>query len=140
MTTAIQLAMKDAGIPIKPLRERLWLWIKDHPHATVESVAAAMKEEKRRIRNNISEAVKQGLVESHSQHGTTAKTYTASGDSYADALKFGRRPTKVTNIRPVPGAPKPAPVPSLAKLPKELDGYTIGQLRALRDTLNQVFA
>lgn len=70
-------------------------------------------------------------------------TYTANGATYEEAKSF-REPTKVTDIRPnLTTAPAPATTPkaaTLGSIPKELEHYTIAQLRTLCNTLNAIFS
>lgn len=135
----IQQAFAKAGVPVKPLRERVWQLLKDFGPMTNAAIASRMGESELRIGQATSTMKSAGFLESSGKRGFRGTVvYSALGDSYEDA-KTGRVHVKVTNIRP---APTPAPVQKagLDNLPRELDKYTIGQLRNLRDTLNALFA
>lgn len=42
MNTVMAQAMQAAGVPGKPISERIWLWLRDHPHATAFTLATEL--------------------------------------------------------------------------------------------------
>ena len=137
-------AFARAGAPIKSLRERTWQLIKDRGPLTVKSLATMTGEDEVRVASAVSQLRVNRRVSSKRGAGRGAPaTYTANGATYEEAKSF-REPTKVTDIRPnLTTATAPATTPkaaTLGSIPKELEHYTIAQLRTLHNTLNAIFS
>ena len=143
---AITEAFIQAGVPAKPLRHRVWQIIKDTGPITIERLTARLCEDRERIRQTCNNLRNNGQIESGGRSGWAGTvSYTAIGQTYEDSLTYKRKPTRVTAITPTAPATMqfvsapPAKKTTLQSLPEVLEGYTIRELRELRDSLNAMF-
>lgn len=142
INTTMADALTKAGVPVKSLRERIWQVIRDTGPTTAKNVAARLGCDEGRAARECSMLAHLGTLEKR-RHATDKRlrSYVATADTYEDARLYGRKATPVTSIAPAaPPVAPPTTHSGLGQLPRELDGYTIGQLRALRDTLNALFS
>ncbi len=146
---AMENAFASAGVPVKSLRERLWQIIKDRGPTTRRRLVDITGEDDTRVANALSQMATYGFLTCKRASGIGAPgVYIANGATYEEAVTLQRKPIRVTEIRPgVTSAPAaPARLATtfktptmLCSIPKELEDYTIAQLRSLRDVLNALF-
>jgi hypothetical protein len=62
MTTAMELAIKTAGLPVFSQQQRIWNWLRDHPKSTVNAVIAANVAEKGNVSSLVSQMYKRKML------------------------------------------------------------------------------
>lgn len=126
--------------PFMTTVERIWRFVKDNGPITAKNIKQRMGLTSSQ-HSQISQLGRRGLLIAERLPGTNELLYSAVGDSYVDALRYGRKPLKVTSIKPPP-APLMTPSPAastLRSIPPELENMTIAQLRATYKALHQLF-
>lgn len=119
--------------------ERIWRFVKDNGPITANSIKQRMGLTPSQ-HSQVGQLSRRGLLIGERLPGTTALLYTAVGDSYKDALTYGRKPLKVTSIKPPSPLMTPSPAAStLRSIPPELENMTIAQLRVTYKVLHQLF-
>ena len=128
-------AFAKAGFPTPPLAPRVWQIVKDHGPIDYQSITTRLGEPAAKVTTALGNMTARGLLESHGRRGRP-RTYTANAATYDEALKFKRKPIRVTDITPAPPRPDCSPA---GGLPRELDRYTLGQLREFHRALDTLF-
>lgn len=141
----IQTAIVQSGLPIKPLRQRVWQILKDNGPMTVDALVARMRISKLQGRQCVSVMKSLGFVKSERLKGTAAKQYIANYSSYEEALEMvaptsaKRRPAAARPTTVVPMASAEMPPPALLNLPPALLGMTVTQLHTAYRALDAIF-
>ncbi len=119
--------------------ERIWRYVKDNGPMTANDIKQRMGLTHSQY-IQVGRLGRRGLLIGERQPGTNELLYSAVGDSYKDALTYGRKPLKVTSIKPPAPLMTPSPAAStLRSIPPELENMTIAQLRATYKALHQLF-
>lgn len=141
MNTAMSDALVKAGVTSAPtLRERVWTIVNDHGPITNQALAARTGLPLNSVSRATAKLAWEGALESSRAPGSGREVrYTALGENYKDAKLYARKPIRTTSIAPAPAPPAAPRAARLGALPKEVEGFTLRQLRELRDTLNAVF-
>lgn len=133
---SIANAMKEAGVAVPPLSQRLWLWIKDHPKATSREIETQFKEG---VSPRLADMEKRQMLSSSevpnpSRKGKrTLKGYTVTQDEY-DLLPIPKKEAMTTRV--------PAPKSAHAIVPQtkiNIEALTIAEARALYAQLQKMF-
>lgn len=120
--------------------ERIWRYVKDNGPMTAKNIKQRMGLT-RSQHTQVGQLGRRGLLIGERLPGTNELLYSAVGDRYEGALTYGRKPIKVTSIKPPPPplmTPSPA-ASTLRSIPPELENMTIAQLRATYKALHQLF-
>jgi hypothetical protein len=135
--------LKAAGIAPKPLSERAWLWIKDHPDSSVNKVADALGEPRGNVSSVVSILTRRKMLTYREEivgrgqgHGMPVRHYTAKGSTYV-LLPIALDPPRGSKKNPPP-PPPPAPVVELSidqRMDKIADGLSVKEARCLYDKL-----
>lgn len=152
---AMEQAFVSAGVPVKPLSERVWRIIKDRGPLLVRDVASMMHIEYMAASRTMSRLKCQGMLTSEpdnkGRRGPPRLRYTAVGSSYEDALA---RSTPVHKPKPsvpkltvVPPTPSPQSTPPMADalagalgtLPPALLAMPLADLHKVYRTLHGLF-
>lgn len=152
---AMEQAFVSAGVPVKPLSERVWRIIKDRGPLLVRDVASMMHIEYMAASRTMSRLKCQGMLTSEpdnkGRRGPPRLRYTAVGSSYEEALACSTpvhkpKPSvpKLTVVTPTP-APQSAPpvadalAGALGTLPPALLALPLADLHKVYRTLHELF-
>ncbi len=62
MPTVMENALKEAGIQLPPLKQRVWLWLRDHPDHTAKEVAAALSAPIARVASDLTMLLRRNML------------------------------------------------------------------------------
>lgn len=144
-------AFKQSGIQLPPLNKRVWLWLHDHPGKTYSEVAKAIGAAPGNVSSTLGNMVKRRMVAASSSERYTGKglrntTVYRTASKEFELLPLPRK-AKAPPIPQMPLSrveqPKPAVIPPAPKavlsVLSVLENYTLRELRAIRDALNNLF-
>lgn len=150
--TALQHAFQKAGVsvtsPGKTQYERIWLWLKDHPHQTPAEVASALHIKVTSAAAAVHDmCTNRGMLSR--QRGTRFTQgvweYSAVGSKYElQPRKFSHEARRRRALSQPPAeAPSSAKPPVSVEAPPtpkfDIDSYTLGELRAIYRQLADLF-
>lgn len=152
---AMEQAFVSAGVPVKPLSERVWRIIKDRGPLLVRDVASMMHIEYMAASRTMSRLKCQGMLTSEpdnkSRRGPPRLRYTAVGSSYEEALACSTPVHKpkpsVSKLTVAPPTPAPQSAPPVANalagalgtLPPALLALPLADLHKVYRTLHELF-
>lgn len=142
MNTVMAQAMQAAGMSGKPIPERIWLWLRDHPRATALTLATELNESESSIRTALSKLKARGQIKAvvgppvrspRSGNLYRALEFTALGDEY-EAPLHGRGPKTSA-----PPAPVPASASGFDDVLRIIENMRFADVIKLRRVLNEGF-
>lgn len=142
-------ALKAAGVKLPSLKNRIWLWLKDHPGKNYKTVATALKATPSSVSSQLGDLYARGMlscetVPSNAKRGVKSiKIYSALGREYELApLPLKNSPCKTHTKR----VPIDAPLIHIGTLPPlpahkgiDVEQLTISEARALYRKLQEMF-
>ena len=137
-------AFKASGVKLPPLNKRVWLWLHDHPGKSAKEVAVAIQAKQGDVASTLGSLAKRKMVrrEETTRRGDATYRYTTCIREF-ELLPMPRaKATPVSPQMPLPlvEQPKPAVIPPAPKaVLSVLENYTLRELRAIRDALNNLF-
>jgi hypothetical protein len=158
MTEAMNTALATAKSPLRlpGLPERIWTYLRDNPHRTCVEVAKAIHSRESHVSATMwtmfHGAPSTLSRQRGSRQGRGVFEYATLGREYEPSRKPASKKGTVTQVTPIemvePAArptmvavslaPKATP-PKATSHGVDLESLTLGQLRALRDDLNNLF-
>jgi hypothetical protein len=125
LTPPLKAALAQAGVAVKSLNERAWLWLHDHPGSTVNACADSLKESRGDVSSVVSLMWRRDMVTfveaylDRSRPNMKSRLYSTKGKVFAvkPVIRESSRPSKKTlanNQREAALliAPTPAPIPT----------------------------
>ena len=141
-------AFKASGVKLPPLNKRVWLWLHDHPGKTAKEVAVAIGAKQGDVSSTLGNMVKRRMVvrgQGRRRPGAPGwVSYYTTCINVFELLPMPRaKATPVSPQLPLPLVEQPKPAVTLPPVPKSvmsvLEGYTLRELRVIRDALNKLF-
>lgn len=152
--TTMQIALKEAGVPVKSKKERIWNTVNDMGEATTDRICSVLKDihpsyvnalaalgglktrqERRRVSN--------GHMRNVSLYSTAHATWEEANEvirANASATQAKYYKPKAAGKAPIiQTAPAAKPAAASTKLPQALEAMTLAQLREVHAALNRLF-
>ena len=120
LTPPLKAALAQAGVAVKSLNERAWLWLHDHPGSTVNACADSLKESRGDVSSVVSLMWRRDMVTfveaflDRARPNMKSRLYSAKGKEFEikPIMRESSRPSKKTLvIKQIDAAPTPAPIP-----------------------------
>lgn len=140
-------AFKASGVKLPPLKKRIWLWVNDHPGKTSKEVANALAIDRSTTASQLGFMVKRKMMtstqEKHPFRNQMLTRYSTCIKEYELPPMPRAKATPFSPQIPLPLVEQPKPAVMLPPVPKPvmsvLEGYTLRELRQIRDALNKLF-
>lgn len=150
MTTQMADALKTAfdtnpgtalRLPTKP--ERIWRWVKDHPHSTAEEIAAGVRIPLKDVVTVVYlMSVRRSQLARRNGHrfGRSVLEYSAAGKEYEAPTRGGRRSKHAKPVQEVTPAVCTEHTPAQPIVPAfDIEAYPLRDLRAIYAQLHKLF-
>lgn len=143
--TALSIALQAAGVPTKPMNERVWLWLRDHPRTDAKAVGAALSLSGNLAYSTLHELENRGMVTTdlESRRCKVAKGYgTRQVKVYSTiGTVWERLPIRKKSATSAPPTLPPRTSPDVRLLDRAwIASLTVADARRLYDELGQYFA
>jgi len=163
MNTAVAQALIAAGIKPKPLKERVWLWLKDHPDHMGTSVSKALQESEQSVASALADMTSRGMLVREQTRSMRRNIkvwiYKAVGDTYtvlprakdpqprkwrptmssSKTPPIGQAPATIAIAKHPPVEPNPDTCTRKISVQEIVDGMTVSEAREMHTYLNSLF-
>jgi hypothetical protein len=140
---AVAVALARAGVRAPPQMQQVWLWVKDHPHATIKDIGATLTQiPATSITSVVAQLVARKMLVAKPQWSDRARRdlahYTAAGKAYELLPDTRQKPVgRATSVALAPVVLAPVPVRSAVQ--EMTDRLTVGEARAVYEVLHRMF-
>jgi hypothetical protein len=156
LTPPLKAALAQAGVAVKSLNERAWLWLHDHPGSTVNACADSLKESRGDVSSVVSLMWRRDMVAfveaylDRSRPNMKSRLYSTKGKAFEikPVIRESSRPSKKTLANNQKEAalliaPTPTPIPvAEVSIEERMEGIveklTIKEARCLFEKLKSL--
>jgi len=147
----LKIALAEAGVTVKPLSERTWIWLKEHPKSTVNACADSIKDARGNVSSAMSMLWRRDMVTftedflDKSKPNRRTRLYTAKGKNYEilpivressrPSKKHAKKEQEPEQVVILPSLPEPVALSLDERMESLTETLTIKEARCLYEKL-----